>query len=192
LVNDVIDPDDIPDTIYSSLGTSEPVVAHRNGTVNLLSNNALSINVTLIYNQWVYIRLEDPVPQGTYVTSIVRSDGKPILVGYNCWRTYRVFRTKRAEERIESFIHILDYNSTGNYEIEWESLLPPSNLKVDVSTNSTLEFSWEMAPGATNHRIMYKPAHEINYILATASTPATAYTLVDLEPGSAYHIRFTI
>jgi hypothetical protein len=192
LVNDIVDPDDFPDTIYTSFGTTEPIVFHNNGTVSNIGNNSATIQIDLNYNEWVYIKIDDPIPQGTYLTQLKRSDGKEIILDYNGWRTYKIIRDrKRDEEIIDAKLHIVDFNSTGFYQIAWDFLLPPLDLQIVEETNSTIQFTWNKSPGSTVHRIFYKPTYlpEVNYTLATDSTPATAYTLINLEPGTAYNIK---
>ena len=124
LVNDDPDPDDYPDHIYLSNGTTNKVSVVLQGTIDGAATVGHS-NVLLtasVPNGWTYLRMADPANGAMQLTGVTRSDGKPILVGTNVWVTDRTFIGHSERPIRENILHLLDYNSTGSYTLTYGPL----------------------------------------------------------------------
>jgi hypothetical protein len=116
LVNDLPDPNDLPDTLYLSDGSVMDVGRGDNvvvGAIPTLAN--LRIDVTAeMTSGWSYLRMDDPSLGGFVLIGVERSDGS-VLPPENFWQTDRTFIGSGQRPVIEDRIHLLDYNSTGSY-----------------------------------------------------------------------------
>ena len=124
LVNDDYDPDDYPDHIYLSNGTTNTVSTVLQGTIDGAATVGHS-NVLLtatVPAGWTYLRIADPANGTLQLTGVTRSDGKPILVGTNVWVTDRTFIGHSERPIRENILHLLDYNSTGSYTLTYGPL----------------------------------------------------------------------
>jgi hypothetical protein len=112
LVNDVPDPQVVPDTLYMSDGT----VAVVNAATGLSVDGPASFfdrQVVLsgtFFSGWNYSRLPDP--GGDFrLDRVVRSDGKELLAGVNAWQTHTTFTS--GGFRREDLLHLFDHDATG-------------------------------------------------------------------------------
>ncbi len=127
LVDDVLDPDDYPDIIYSSEGFTLPVnlavdasVDHNPETGNLIVHLTADMPTG-----WAYLRMDDPAGDGlTYrLTNVERSDGKVIQLGYNVWTTHRIRRIQGQPPEPIYRLHLVDKNSSkGSYTLTYEEI----------------------------------------------------------------------
>ena len=113
LVNDVPDPDNLPDVLYLSTGGQ--------AAVTIASDVALSGGLTQTLTAtmqagWAYLTVADALP-GYELVSVLRSDGKAIPLDGMAWRTNRTFHAGEPGATNENLIHLLDYNSTGSYTL---------------------------------------------------------------------------
>jgi hypothetical protein len=118
LVNEVPDPDNLPDTLYLSDGTVAPVNLATGATVDAPARDG-RLTVTLnadMPSGWAYLRMPDP-GAGFRLVRVVRSDGRVIAAGVNAWTTDRSFPARQAGSRKENLLHLLDANSTGRYTL---------------------------------------------------------------------------
>ncbi len=124
LVNDVVDPDDLPDTLYLSNGDTAPVTV---GSFIAVDRAPTPDNpeVTLFVNQppgWSYTRIPDP-GNGKYVLiGVRRNDGQVLPVGLNAWQTDRTFKEVDEPPVHEDMLHIFDYDGTGTYTLTYRAL----------------------------------------------------------------------
>ena len=119
LVNDVSDPDLLPDTLYLSDGSTNPVAAVSNATITgTLGGGNLSVAMTAAAaGGWSYFRFQDP-GQGQYrLTKVLRSDNSEVPYGANVWTTDRFIRGGSLVPIRTNLVHLLDYNSAGNYTL---------------------------------------------------------------------------
>jgi hypothetical protein len=91
LVDDIIDPDAIPDTIYTSDGR---VITQVRTVTNVSITGTEATDITIQFlpptTGWFYLVIDDPAATTYVLESVIRSDLKNITLGYNAWRTQRV------------------------------------------------------------------------------------------------------
>ncbi|HMJ88276.1 MAG TPA: Ig-like domain-containing protein, partial [Candidatus Acidoferrum sp.] len=139
LVNDVPDPDSLPDALYLSDGTSalvEPLTAGNFS--NAIGNGARQ--TTLAFTApagWVYLRLPDP-GAGWELYRVTRSDSKALKVGTNVWTTDRTFPSAISGVVRTHEFHLLDHNSTGSYTLFYRPIdeIVPTLVSVGPVTPS--------------------------------------------------------
>ncbi len=127
LVSDLTDEADLPDTIYLSDGSREPVSVITEGSVDA-PPSAEAREVELAFDPedgWGYLRLPEPSGGQMTLSRAVRSDGLEIPVGVNVWATDRTFVGMGKPAVYENILHLLDYNSTGAYTLYYEPLAAP-------------------------------------------------------------------
>ncbi len=140
LVNDIPDsPYDLPDTLYFSDGTTNPVAAVTSGMiVGVLSPTSLIVTQTAVMSAgWSYLRVPDPGHGQYTLTRAVRSDGVQIYFNTNVWTTDRTFIGMGQQPIRENILHLLDYNSPGSYTLYY-TVPPPSDTTAPVSSVAAL------------------------------------------------------
>jgi Ca2+-binding RTX toxin-like protein len=117
LVNDNIDAQHLPDTLYLSDGTTAPVSVVTNATVDAPpSDNDLQVEVNATMPAgWGYLRIADPANGQYQIQQVLRSDGSSVPLE-NVWTSDRTFPANGGPI-LENVFHLLDYNSTGSYTI---------------------------------------------------------------------------
>ncbi len=132
LVNDTPDLDSMPDIVYSSDGTTEPVSVRENASISgTLSPSNLSVRLTSSTSSgWCYIEAPDPGAEVYALKQVFRSDGREITIDDNAWTTHRTIRKEDEEPYRQHLVHIFDYDSTGDYTLIYE--------KVTSSTTTSL------------------------------------------------------
>jgi Ca2+-binding RTX toxin-like protein len=117
LVNDNIDAQHLPDTLYLSDGTTAPVSVVTNATVDAPpSDNDLQVQVNATMpTDWGYLRIADPANGQYQIQQVLRSDGSSVPLE-NFWTSDRTF-PENGRPILENVFHLLDYNSTGSYTI---------------------------------------------------------------------------
>lgn len=144
LVNDVIDPEAMPDTIYSSEGFQLPV----NVAVNIATDGPVTDEhrvVRLTFDPptgWVYARLADPAGEGRefILRRVERADGRVVPLDWNAWSTHRWIRKGASgpiDPQREDLLHLVDFNSGGVYDLYYELVDPMPEL---VVVPSSLDF----------------------------------------------------
>ena len=141
LVNDVADPDNLPDRIYFSDGGSNLVTSiTQASTDGPVSPGDLVVQLTATMpSGFVYLRVPEPGNAQYKLKSIVRSDSMPIVIGRNAWTTDRTF-IAGFRPRYENKLHIFDHDSTGVYTLTYE-VLPPPDTNSPVSQITALAAS---------------------------------------------------
>jgi len=144
LVNDDNDTQHLPDTLYLSNGTTNPVVAVLSATTSAApTTNALAVQLTAAMPAgWAYLRVPDPGNGQFRLARVIRSDGLEISVGTNAWTTDRTFVGVGQRPVNENRLHLLDYNSPGTYTLYYETIpaadqVPPQSSVAALPTNST-------------------------------------------------------
>ncbi len=118
LADDIDDPDFMPDTLYSSDGSTFPVNVISDASVNTLISND-NLQTTLSVNPpsgWVYIRADDPGQENFILKQVIRSDGREIRVEDNAWTTHRTIRLIGQPVIRQHLLHILDHTDGGSYQ----------------------------------------------------------------------------
>jgi hypothetical protein len=128
LVNDVLDPDFLPDSLYLSSGEIVPVSAVTNSTLTgELSSSNLTVTVSATMPAgWTYLRLGDPGAGPFRLRHVYRGDGSEIAFGTNVWTTDRIFHGGDVVPTYTNQIHLLDYNSSGVYTLSYA----PANIAI--------------------------------------------------------------
>ncbi len=123
LVNAVPDPHDLPDTLFLSNGTTNPVEIVERATVDAApSASHLQVQLTApMPGGWAYLRVPEPGDGRFLLKRVVRSDGSEIALGTNVWTTDRTFIGLGRRPIKESILHLLDYNSPGGYTLFFET-----------------------------------------------------------------------
>ncbi|MBU6399153.1 MAG: hypothetical protein KGS61_02445 [Verrucomicrobia bacterium] len=131
LVNDVPDPDLLPDTIYLSDGSTQSVSAVTNPAVlGALSATQLSLTVTSVPPAGCsYFQFPDPGPPQYRLARVLRADNSEVPLGTNAWTTDRFFRGGDLVPILTNQVHLFDYNSAGIYTLFYV----PTNSVLDTT-----------------------------------------------------------
>jgi len=142
LVNDIGDPRNMPDTLYLSDGTTNAVSVVELAAVNGIPGGGVT-QVGILADMpagWTYLRIPEPSAGGLRLHRVVRSDGVELRLDRQFWVTDRTFPGLGARPIYESMLHLLDYNSTGQYTLFYVE--PPApDLTPPVSAVSALPAS---------------------------------------------------
>lgn len=125
LVNDVPDDEDLPDTVYLSDGSVQPVAVVRSATVNVApsaTNLTVQFDAPLPSTGFGYLRVPDP--QGAtgarrYQLVGVSRLGGAALSPENFWQTDRTFIGLGRPPVRENLLHLFDHDSTGQYVLTY-------------------------------------------------------------------------
>lgn len=131
LVNDVVDAQSLPDTVYFSEGGDAPVVIGSGATQSVGVTTA-TIAITHA-GGWVYTRLDDPLGEFDRIDSLERieidgggNEVRTIVAIDNVWQTDRTF-TDGGVAVIGDKLHLFDYLAapgTTTYEITFTDVTP--------------------------------------------------------------------
>jgi hypothetical protein len=156
LVNDVPDARHLPDTLYLSDGTTNPVSVVEQAAVGApVSTTNLQVQLTApLAPGWCYLRFQDPGSGQFQLRRVRRSDGVEILVGTNAWTTDVTFTTPGNPPIRENTLHLLDYSSTGSYTLTYAPTAPPdtnapssSVAALPASSGAQIPVSWNGTDG---------------------------------------------
>lgn len=158
----------IPDTLYESDCNTLPV--NRLTDVEVLDHTGFeaTIRATADFENWVFLRLDDPGQAKYAIDSIVRSDGK-VLNPHNYWTNIRYREPDNAKL---TYINIFDFVALGEYEYAVTYQPAGSDTEPPVTT---LYFS-----GPSQHKddVYYVlPETQIFFIADDASPVGTYYRL---------------
>jgi len=143
LVNDIPNAGNLPDTIYLSDGTTNPVSALETSSIDSPpSAGHLQVRLTApMAGGWTYLLAPDP-GNGQYIlTRVVRADGVEIYFGTNVWTTDRTFIGIGRPPVLENKLHLLDFNSPGAYTLYYTpaptpDTTPPASAVSALPANS--------------------------------------------------------
>jgi hypothetical protein len=164
LVNDIPNVGHLPDTLYLSDGTTNPVSALETSTVDSPpSASHLQVQLTApMPAGWVYLLVPDPGDGQYILTRVVRSDGVEIYFGTNVWTTDRTFIGIGRPPVLEHKLHLLDYNSPGGYTLYFTPApvpdrTPPVSAVSSLPANSHALFQvqWSGQDNAGGSGIAY-------------------------------------
>ncbi|PWU11941.1 MAG: hypothetical protein C5B50_22285 [Verrucomicrobia bacterium] len=170
LVNDIPNPDSLPDTLYLSDGTTAPVNVVTNGAFDgPVSAGHMQVQLsTIVSNGWNYLQLPDPGP-GYILQAAVRSDGKILTMTNDAWTTDRTFPSAITGAIREHLVHLFDYAGTGSYTLFYHS------------TNTT--------PPAI---LALGPVLPFNQTSAVSAVPIVFSELVDTNTFRATNVSLTV
>jgi subtilase family serine protease len=122
LVNDIPDLRDLPDTLWLSDGTTNPVAvveaALHDGPP---AAGRLQVQLSAAMpGGWAYLRVPEPSGGLYRLTEVRRSDGAVVRLDKNVLVTDRTFIGLGRRPIRENILHLLDYNSTGLYTLTYE------------------------------------------------------------------------
>ena len=117
-VNGEEDAQNLPDTLYLSDGTQEPIAI---GEATVLEGSAFEYQLTLTAatNGWTYAKTADPTGGNATIIEVVREDGT-IVPLRNIWQTWATLPDKKRATH-EDLIHIIDncHSGTNSYTIRF-------------------------------------------------------------------------
>ena len=94
LVNDIVDADDLPDVVYFTDATQQPLYMAA-GSISRLSNSEFMLTTTTKQSGWNYGSVADPTGGRLRLAQITRSSDGTILPLDNMWQTNRTLRDAR-------------------------------------------------------------------------------------------------
>ncbi len=140
LVNDVADGRNLPDHLYLSDGSIEPVtaldVAPPTDVGPTLGRQSL---VSPAVAGWVYRRVVLNGTEERRLKGIVRSDGAVLDPEGQAWLTRRTFPAPGEPAVAESVLHLVDRDGPGAYTLEWETSDEAPLANVDLVRVASLE-----------------------------------------------------
>ncbi len=103
----------IPDAMYESEGNVVPVNHLQQAEVvrDLDQDRTAVVGVQTDFENWGYIRVDDPGQDRYDIDKVVRSDGKE-LNPHNTWTSYRY---ERPTNRRLEYLHVFDFVELGQY-----------------------------------------------------------------------------
>lgn len=141
LVNDVVNGENLPDTIYLSDGRIMPVQvvtsAARDG-VPTASDLVVQLTAAMS-GGWTYLRIPEPGAGVFRLTRVLRSDGRDLSVGTNVWITDRTFIENSRRPLNETNLHLIDFGSTGSYTLYYDIIPTLADITAPVSSVTPLE-----------------------------------------------------
>jgi len=117
----------VPDTLYMSDGSIHDVGYCSDGTISGKTDSAMGFSMIVsaaMPSGWGYLRLSDTeIDSSMYrLYRVERSDGTEVPLE-NFWQTDRTFITGSQRAVYEQNLHLLDYDSTGQYVFYFESII---------------------------------------------------------------------
>ncbi len=118
---------DLPNKVWNSDGTTTPVTALTDATVDgqvSAANMVIHLSEPTASTGFVYMRINDPGLGKYTLASVVRSDGKVILVGPNAWTTNHLIDLPNGSTQPQQRLYLFDDASTGSYTLTYAQNAP--------------------------------------------------------------------
>lgn len=167
LVNDVPNPQNLPDTVYLSSGQVEPIsVVQTGSTSGPVSPNNLQVQFTGTFPAgFTYILIPDPANGQFTLTNIVGSDGTSLLTN-DFWMTGQTFQGITQPPLLQTNLHLFVYHTNAGpdtYTLQYGAPLnfvntnPPVSAVYSLPVQSPATFGviWSGAPYAGGAPIAY-------------------------------------
>lgn len=171
-VNGKEDDQNLPDTLYLTDGTKEPI---NLGKASIQKDEDMIHSLTLetTTNGWTYAKVSDPTKGNANIVEVIRADGTKVPLR-NVWQTWATLvDQKRAHH--EDLIHIIDNckNGSASYSIRFEPK-PKATLNIvsvklngvtaesDVSVSNTEVQSVEINFTAEIKQVLPKALQLVN------------------------------
>lgn len=163
-------------TVFESDSVDTPVNNQSAGaTLSEVSSRQQKLNFTSSPGL-AYVKLPDPFKGGKAIVQAVRNDGK-VINPANVWlsKTYN-----KDAKQWQHYIHLLDYQSTGSYFIDFE--VPVAGPAAPV-----LQFinNWQGVEGGQIGFLMEASDPNGDDISFSVQPMPPGATITDLEPGKA-------
>jgi len=182
LADTVGDDEQIPDTLYESDCNVLPVNRLTDVEVVEYSGFTARVRAHADFENWVYMRLDDPAQAKYAIASVVRSDGK-VLDEHNCWTNIRYHPQTNAKL---TYLNIFDFVALGDYE--YVVTYQPTGEDNDPPV-TTIRFAGEV--NEVDGVFYILPETQI-YFIAEDENPVGTYRKLDTEPEFVPAYPFTI
>ncbi len=202
------------DTQQSNLTVASVVNRSVTHSIDQISLNEIAVTIhhsaaevnEYLRSDWVYIRFDNPLTDQNYILDrVVRTDvNYTLLPNYNSWQTtWSEYLLSGIIEK-QNYIHLFDFGVAQEYKIFYVKQMPPTNLHVIESTNSSISVAWD---SLSNHSQRYlandpnlagksfmiqvKRNGDENYQVSKSFLPGhlTSYTVKGLAAETSYSIR---
>lgn len=195
LVNDVSDPARLPDALYLSDGSVQPVVAVTDAeVVETGEPGVFQVAVSPVAG-WGYIRARGPEGAGP-LRRVVRADGTEVPA-LNAWTTDRFILGGALRPIRANLFHLVDRAPSGTYRIEFSEAepvvadtQPPVSRVADLPATVPVDFpvTWsgtDTGGSGIAHYDVYASVADGPFTLWLQRTPATS-ALYRGVPGRSY------
>lgn len=182
LADTVHDDEQIPDTLYESDCNVLPV--NRLTDVEVLEYDGVTATVRAKadFENWVYMRLDDPAQAKYAIASVVRSDGK-VLDENNYWTNIRYHPQTNAKL---TYLNVFDFAVLG--DCEYVVTYQPIGEDNDPP-ETTIRFAGEVHEAGGIYYIL--PETQI-YFIAEDDNPVGTFRKLDTEPDFEPAYPFTV
>lgn len=180
-VEDIRAIDIIPDALYETDCNVLPVNHLTTAIVASYNGVEAVVDVTADFENWVYVRVEDPAQNKLPIASVIRSDGK-VLNTNNYWTNTRY----RFEDNARlDYLNLFDFVALGNYSYT-VTYAPIANDTIPPET--VLRFAGEVTEVASKFYI--KPDTQLFFTVEDESPVAIQYRLDggSFTPGLPFFI----
>lgn len=181
-VGDIRGRDMIPDTLFESDCTTLPV--NHLTQVEVLEHDGLTTVLSAVadFQNWVYLRVEDPAQAKLAIESVVRSDGK-VLNQNNYWTNtrYRFPDNQRLD-----FLHIFDFVALGSYTYTVTYLESEAD---DDPPETRLRFAGPVEEVVG--KFVIQPETQMFFTVEDAS-PVSIFYKLETDPGFLPGLPFSI
>ncbi len=120
----------IPDTLFESDCVNLPVNRLNNVTLAAYNGQTATLDVNADFENWVFLRIDDPAQAKYAISSVIRSDGK-LLNANNYWTNIR-YHEQTNEEL--TYLNIFDNVALGDYQYEVTYQAAGSDVLPPVTT----------------------------------------------------------
>lgn len=133
LVNDIVDADDLPDSVYFTDATQQGAYIATSANIVKLSDTEYVLNVTAGSPGWNYGNLLDPTYGKQKLVKVTRADGAEVNVD-NIWQTDRTLRDGK-DWLYENRLHFVG-NMSVNGETFYLTFEPKPEQELEVESYS--------------------------------------------------------
>lgn len=182
LADTVKDDELLPDTLYESDCNTLPVNRLTDVLVTEYTGPTARVSARADFENWVYVRVDDPAQGRVPIARVTRSDGK-VLNPRNYWTNVRYRRTDNARL---AYLNLLDFVALGDYEYTVTYQPPAQDTEPPVTR---LRFAGPAAEAGGAHYVT--PETQLYFTAVDASPVGTYYRLDgtgDFQPAYPFTI----
>jgi beta propeller repeat protein len=182
LADTIDDSEMIPDILYESDCITTPVNRLIDVEILNYSNLVATVRANATFQNWVYMRLDDPAQAKYPIAGVVRSDGK-VLCPHNYWTNIRYREPDNAKL---TYLNIFDFVALGQYEYTVTYVSPGTDVETPVTT---LLFSGPYEE--YNGKTYVLPETQLFFLAEDDSPVGTYYRLdaaADFTPAAPFSI----
>lgn len=171
----VTDPEQIdllPDTLFETDCNQVPVNRLLDVSVSTLSGLVATVTANADFENWVFMRLDDPAQAKFDIESVIRSDGKILNVN-NYWTNIRY--QNPSNEKL-TYLNILDFVTLGehSYTVKYKTLNSDAQAPI-----TNINFSGEYTQLGNTYYVL--PETQIFFIVEDENPVSTLYRLDGLD-----------